>query len=105
MARTANHQPMIGFKVGLAVTTALASVALAGCATSGAAPRAETSFSKAQVALGKGEVSNAVTHAEAAVLADPRNPAYRATLGAGYLEAGRFQAAATSLERKSTRLN
>lgn len=96
MACTANHRPMIGFKVGLAVTTALASVALAGCATTNAAPRAETSFSKAQVALGKGEVSNAVTHAEAAVLADPRNPAYRATLGAAYLEAGRFQAAATS---------
>lgn len=96
MARTAIHQPMIGFKVGLAVTTALASVALAGCATSGAAPRAEASFSKAQVALAKGEVGTAVTHAEAAVLADPRNPAYRATLGAAYLEAGRFQAAATS---------
>lgn len=96
MARTAIHQPMIGFKVGLAVTTALASVALAGCATSGAAPRAEASFSKAQVALGKGEVSTAVMHAEAAVLADPRNPTYRATLGAAYLETGRFQAAATS---------
>src|SRR3546814_1617459 len=39
---------------------------------------------------------SAVRHAEAAVLADPRNPAYRATLGAAYLEAGRFQAAATS---------
>src|SRR3990167_2076803 len=96
MARTAIHQPMIGFKVGLAVTTALASVALAGCATSGAAPRADASFSKAQVALSKGEASTAVRHAEAAVLAAPRNPAYRATLGAAYLEAGRFQAAATS---------
>src|SRR3546814_3285335 len=96
MARTAIHQPMIGFKVGLAVTTALASVALAGCATSGAAPRADASFSKAQVALSKGEASTAVRHAEAAVLADPRNPAYRAPLGAAYLEAGRFQAAATS---------
>lgn len=95
MARTAIHKPKVNFKVGLAVTTALASVALAGCSTS-AAPRAEASYSDAQVALQKGKVSEAVSHAEAAVLAEPRNPSYRAALGAAYLEAGRFQAAATS---------
>ncbi len=91
MTRTETNKPMIG----LAVTTALASIALAGCTTH-AAPRAETSFSKAQVALAKGKVSTAVTHAEAAVLAEPRNANYRALLGAAYLESGRFQAAATS---------
>ena len=32
-------------------------------------------------------------HAEAAVLAEPRNPGYRAILGAAYLEAGRFNSA------------
>ncbi|HAU21782.1 MAG TPA: SPOR domain-containing protein [Erythrobacter sp.] len=95
MARSAIHKPKVNFKVGLAVTTALASVALAGCSTS-AAPRAEASYSDAQVALRKGKVSEAVSHAQAAVLAEPRNPSYRAALGAAYLEAGRFQAAATS---------
>ena len=75
MARTAIHKPKVNFKVGLAVTTALASVALAGCSTS-AAPRAEASYSDAQVALQKGKVSEAVSHAEAAVLAEPRNPSY-----------------------------
>lgn len=95
MVRTAINKPKINIKVGLAVTTALASVALAGC-TTGAAPRAEASYSQAQVALEKGKMDKAVSHAEAAVLAEPRNASYRAALGATYLESGRFQAAATS---------
>ena len=82
-------------KITLAVTTALVSVALAGCTTN-AAPLAETSFAKAQSALASGKVDQAVSHAEAAVQAEPRNASYRAMLGASYLEAGRFQAAATS---------
>ena len=49
-------------KIGLIMTTALASVALAGC-TTGSAPRAEASFSKAQAALSKGKVSKAIVHA------------------------------------------
>ena len=92
MSRTAK---MNGPKIALAVTTALASVALAGCTTS-AAPRAETSFQKAQVALEEGQVDKAIVHAEAAVLAEPRNAGYRAMLGAAYLESGRFASAATS---------
>ena len=96
MTRTATNKPTARSPmVGLAVTTALASIALAGCATH-AAPRAEASFSKAQVALAKGNADKAITHAEAAVLADPRNGNIRALLGAAYLEAGRFQSAATS---------
>jgi Flp pilus assembly protein TadD len=82
-------------RLALAVSTALAGLALAGCSTS-AAPRADVSFSNAQVALQKGNADKAITHAEAAVLAEPRNPGYRALLGAAYLEAGRFQSAATS---------
>lgn len=81
----------------LAAGTALASLALAGCATN-AAPRADLSASNAQAALKKGKVSNAIAHAEAAVLADPRNPAYRTMLGAAYLEAGRFLSARTSFD-------
>lgn len=81
--------------VTLAVTTALATSALSGCTTT-AAPLADMSASKAQTALASGKTDQALTHAEAAVLADPHNPAYRAMLGASYMEAGRFPSAVTS---------
>ena len=83
-------------RLALAVTTALAGLALVGCAT--AAPRGDMSFASAQTALAKGQTDKAIIHAEAAVLAEPRNPGFRALLGAAYLEAGRFQSAATSFE-------
>ncbi|MEL6877391.1 MAG: tetratricopeptide repeat protein, partial [Pseudomonadota bacterium] len=92
-----NTTRMTGPKMSLIISTALASVALSGCTTA-SAPPAQTSFSKAQVALGKGQVDKAVSHAEAAVLAEPRNAGFRAMLGAAYLESGRFQSAATSFE-------
>jgi Flp pilus assembly protein TadD len=82
-------------RLALAVTTAIAGLAMAGCMTS-AAPRADVSFGSAQTALAKGQVDKAIMHAEAAVLAEPRNPGFRALLGAAYLEAGRFESAATS---------
>lgn len=91
MSHTAINKP----KIALALTTALASVALSGCATS-AAPPSHASVAKAQVAMQKGQTSKAIQHAESAVLAEPRNAQNRALLGAAYLEAGRFQAAATS---------
>lgn len=81
----------------LAITTALGLVSLAGCTAQGA-PRAEVSASKAQTALQRGNVEQAVANAEAAVLADPRNAAYRAMLGAAYLNVGRFDSAATSFD-------
>jgi Flp pilus assembly protein TadD len=82
-------------RLAIAITTAIAGLTLAGMAAN-AAPGAQVSFSKAQTALSKGQVNKAITYAEAAVTADPRNPGYRALLGAAYLEAGRFQSAATS---------
>ncbi len=82
--------------IGLALTTALAGITLSGCAHS--APAATASASKAEAALAKGKYQNAIQHAEAAVLAEPRNAAYRAMLGAAYLEAGRFASAATSFD-------
>ena len=83
-----------GPKFGLLMSTALASMALASCTA--AAPPAESSFAKAQAALEDGKVDRAITHAEAAVLAEPRNAGYRAMLGAAYLEAGRFNSASTA---------
>lgn len=82
-------------RLALAVTTAIAGLALTGCMTS-AAPQADASFGSAQSALAKGQAEKAVQHAEAAVLAEPRNPGFRALLGAAYMEAGRFESAATS---------
>ena len=81
--------------VTLAVTTALATSALSGCTTA-SAPQADLSAGKAQTALAKGHTDTALTHAEAAVLSEPRNASYRAMLGATYMEAGRFQSAVTS---------
>ncbi len=85
----------------LAVTTALATTTLAGCASQ-AAPRADFSAQKAQSALVKGKTSKAIAHAEESVLAEPRNAGYRAMLGAVYMEAGRFQSAATSFKDAMT---
>jgi Flp pilus assembly protein TadD len=83
--------------IGLAVTSAMGAVLLAGCTTQGA-PRADLSAGKAQAALAKGNASKAIENAEAAVQAEPRNASYRAMLGAAYLEAGRFNSASTSFD-------
>jgi len=93
MTRTNRTNRMLALAAG----TALASIGLAGCATK-AAPRADLSASRAQVALKQGKTGDAIANAEAAVLADPRNAAYRTMLGAAYMEAGRFLAAKTSFD-------
>lgn len=91
MSKKAQFRP----KIGLALSTALVSMAITGCASTGATV-ASKSFEKAQHDLAKGKTGGAITNAEAAVQADPRNAGYRSVLGAAYLEAGRFQSAATS---------
>ena len=83
--------------LGFALTSAMAGVLLAGCATQ-AAPRGDLAASKAEAALANGKVDKAVASAEEAVHAEPRNAAYRAMLGTAYLEAGRFASAATSFD-------
>ena len=83
--------------IRLAVSTALVSTALAGC-SGNVAPSAARSVGKAEVALAKGKSDKAVTHAEAAVLATPRDPYVRTLLGNAYLEAGRFSSAAQSFQ-------
>ena len=81
----------------LALTSALATVALAGC-TSAGGPRADVAASDARTAIASGETAAAITSAEAAVAQESRNATYRAVLGAAYLDAGRFASAATSFE-------
>lgn len=82
--------------VGLTLTTALASATLGGC-TAKEAPPASVSAVKAESALAKGKSDKAVSFAESAVLASPRDAELRALLGAAYIEAGRFESAATTL--------
>ncbi len=97
MSRSARTNRMLTLAAG----TALASAMLGGCATQ-SGPLAEVSANRAEVAMKKGKVSDAIAHAEAAVMADPRNAAYRATLGAAYMEAGRFLSARTSFDDAMT---
>jgi Flp pilus assembly protein TadD/cell division protein FtsN len=75
----------------LAISTALAAGVLTGCTTGGAHP--DKYASSAQTALAKGTTTAAIDNAEKAVLADPRNAAYRVLLGNAYLKAGRFESA------------
>lgn len=82
--------------LGLVLTTALVSTTLSGCAGKTAAPAA-LSAAQAQAAIAKGKGDKAVTLAEAAVLANPRDAETRALLGAAYLQAGRFASAASAL--------
>ena len=91
MKKAANKNRM----VNLALTTALAGAALAGC-TASVAPPAQASADRAQNELAKGKTDKAVMHAEAAVMAAPRDAAGRAMLASVYMEAGRFQSAATT---------
>ena len=88
MNRTATNKRMLA----LAATTAMAAGLLNGCAAQ-PAPRADLSASRAEASLAKGKPQAAVEHAEAAVLAEPRNVSYRVMLGSAYLDAGRFASA------------
>ena len=61
-------------KLGLVLTTALVSTALAGCAGK-VAPTAAMSAAQAEAAIAKGNGDKAVAAAEAAVLAAPQDGA------------------------------
>lgn len=92
MTRNSNSARLIG----LALAATLAGTALGGCATM--APKGHVSASRAEKALAKGNAEKAIGYAEQAVLAEPRNANYRAVLGNAYLNAGRFDSAATSFD-------
>jgi len=77
--------------VRLCLSTALAAGLLAGCAANG--PHPGKFAAGAQSAMDKGDATKAVTLAEQAVQADPRNAAFRLLLGNAYLRAGRFESA------------
>lgn len=74
-----------------AISTALAAGMLSGCAAGGVHPGQIAD--RANDALARGSSTKAISLAEQAVQADPRNAAYRTTLGDAYLHAGRFASA------------
>ena len=83
------------------LTGAVALALLAGASFSGdlvAKPSPDRTVAAAQAALAKGQVDRAISLAEAAVAKNLREPSYRALLGQAYLRAGRFTAAATTLD-------
>lgn len=57
------------------------------------AKQAARNAEKATDALAKGNLTKAISFAEAAVAGEPRNAGYRALLGSAYLKAGRFTSA------------
>ncbi|MBW8784809.1 MAG: tetratricopeptide repeat protein [Novosphingobium sp.] len=76
-----------------ALAGTLAAVMLAGCAGGG---HVQASAAPPQTALGRGQVTKAISRAETAVQRSPRNAAARATLAQAYLTAGRFDSAAAT---------
>jgi Flp pilus assembly protein TadD len=84
-------------RLALVTSAALAIGLLAGCAGSGMAVRAN-SADAARVAMGSGKVKDAVSHAEAAVAATPRDASLRVLLGQAYFKAGRFASAAATFD-------
>ncbi|MDD3798315.1 MAG: SPOR domain-containing protein [Novosphingobium sp.] len=93
MNRNAHRARMIG----LTVASVLAATALTGCTMAGG-PHANVAASRAETAMKKGHTDKAVDLAEQAVMSEPGNAGYRAILGTAYLNAGRFQSAATSFD-------
>jgi Flp pilus assembly protein TadD len=77
--------------VRLILSTVLAAGVLTGCAAGAIKPG--KFVASAEGAMAKGDTKLAIANAEKAVLADPRNPAYRVLLGNAYLKSGRFESA------------
>lgn len=84
-------------RLSLLAGAALAAGLLAGCAGPGMAVRSN-SADAARLALGKGKAGDAVSHAEAAVAATPRDAGLRVLLGQAYFKAGRFVSAAATFD-------
>ena len=76
-------------------TKAAASALIVALATAAAAP-ADKFAAQAEKALTKRKLPAAIEAAEAAVVASPRDAAYRMLLGRAYLAAGRYRSASSS---------
>ncbi|MFL0672829.1 MAG: SPOR domain-containing protein [Erythrobacter sp.] len=84
--------------LALVIPAALAGVSFASYGAAAAPQSADALVAQAETALKSGQADKAIAPAEAAVAADPLNADTRALLGAAYLGAGRFMAAAATFE-------
>ena len=86
--------------VKLALTTALASTALTGCSGSLFSPKGSYKAAQASTASQSGAQTAAmsanVRNAEGTVMTAPRDTAARSQLATAYMQAGRFQSAAST---------
>lgn len=80
-----------GATVGTALTQT--SIAIAGALDAKALKQAAADAAKAQKALARGKIVQAIAFAESAVHFSPQDASYRALLGSAYLRAGRFASA------------
>lgn len=92
------HSACASPMLALVIPAAIVGVSVASYGASAAPASTHAHAGKAQAALKAGQADKAIIHAEAAVSADPLNADYRAMLGAAYMGAGRFMAAASSFE-------
>ncbi len=88
-----------GFALGITATgcSGTGPLAVASSKVADKADAAAKSADRARAALEKGRAGKAVSFAEAAVAASPRDAGYRALLGQAYLSDGRFASAAAAL--------
>src|SRR5690606_12561566 len=88
-----------GFALGITATgcSGTGPLAVASLKVADKAEAAAKSADRARAALEKGKAGKAVSFAEAAVAASPRDAGYRALLGQAYLSDGRFASAEAAL--------
>ncbi|SKB25058.1 SPOR domain-containing protein [Sphingopyxis flava] len=88
-----------GFALGITATgcSGTGPLAVASLKVADKAEAAAKSADRARAALEKGKAGKAVSLAEAAVAASPRDAGYRALLGQAYLSDGRFASAEAAL--------
>lgn len=84
-------------RIALIAGTAVAAALLSGCAGSAMTVKAN-SADAARLALSKGQTDKALSGAEAAVAASPRDVELRVLLAQVYFKSGRFQSAATTYD-------
>lgn len=82
---------------GFVAVGAIAAVTLAGCAGSAHLARAGT-YGEREASRAEHQASRSMVSAEKSVARSPRNAVLRSRLGLAYLEAGRFELAATALD-------
>jgi Flp pilus assembly protein TadD len=94
MTRTSHSSPLFRF----AAASLLAATVLTGCSSSNHLAKASGGASVAGASQSRRQLDRSIEVAEKAVRLNPADAAARTALGYAYLQAGRFQSAATSFD-------